>query len=159
MTRESVTAFREWYDLGSRSESQPSAFSRPQVPRRWSTLLPVATASVRRTTFPLHGSGNPQEKLVSFSRRSRLKKWGPQGHPWRAGPWVTALQTAGVANPGQANSLIVKLNLIGNNGDAGKAQALLNEVAAFLQGGIQTQAEADALAGPGNILRLSGTRQ
>src|SRR5262245_40588672 len=86
MTHESATAFREWYDLDSRSESQPSAVSPPQGPRRWSTLLPLATASVRRTTVPLHGSGNPQKELVSLSRRSRLRKWGPQGHPWRAGP-------------------------------------------------------------------------
>jgi hypothetical protein len=72
---------------------------------------------------------------------------------------VSALQTAGVLNHGQANSLIVKLNLKGNNGDVGKVQAFLNEVADFLHAGILTQAEADALLGPGNILQLSVTRR
>jgi hypothetical protein len=72
---------------------------------------------------------------------------------------VTALQTAGVLNHGQANSLIVKLNLKGNNGDIGKVQAFLNEVQADLNAGILTQAQADALLGPGNILLLSVTRR
>src|SRR5262249_7768989 len=67
---------------------------------------------------------------------------------------VSALQTTGVLNHGQANSLIVKLNLKGNNGDIGKVQAFLDEVAADIQAGILTQAQADALLGPGNILLL-----
>jgi hypothetical protein len=37
-------------------------------------------------------------------------------------------------------------------GDVGKVQAFLNEVAGYLNGGILTQAQADALLGPGNIL-------
>ena len=41
---------------------------------------------------------------------------------------VSALQTAGALNKGQANSLIVKLNVKGDNGDIGKVQAFLNEV-------------------------------
>jgi hypothetical protein len=72
---------------------------------------------------------------------------------------VSALQTAGVLNQGQANSLIVKLNLKGNNGDVGKVQAFLNEVQADLNAGILTQAQADALLGPGSILLLSLTRR
>jgi hypothetical protein len=72
---------------------------------------------------------------------------------------VSALETAGVLNHGQANSLIVKLNLHGNNGDVGKVHAFLEEVADFLHDGILTQAEADALLGPGNILLLSVTRR
>jgi hypothetical protein len=68
---------------------------------------------------------------------------------------VQALQDAGVLNQGQANSLIVKLHLHGNNGDHGKVQAFLNEVNALLQAGILTQAQADALLGPGRILLLS----
>jgi hypothetical protein len=62
------------------------------------------------------------------------------------------MQSAGVLNPGQASSLIVKLNLQGNRGDIGKVQAFLNEVQAYLKAGKLTQAQADALLGPGNIL-------
>jgi hypothetical protein len=72
---------------------------------------------------------------------------------------VSALQAAGVLNKGQANSLIVKLDLKGNNGDSGKVGAFLNEVAAYLNAGILAQAQADALLGPGNILLLSVTRR
>jgi parallel beta-helix repeat protein len=71
---------------------------------------------------------------------------------------VSAWQTAGVLNQGQANALTVKLNLKGTNGDVGKVQAFLNQVAAYLNAGILTQAEADALLGPGNILLLSVMR-
>src|SRR5262249_34656263 len=63
---------------------------------------------------------------------------------------VKALRDAGVLNQGQANSLIVKLNRQGNRGDIGKMHAFLNEVQAFLRAGILTQAQADALLGPGN---------
>ena len=72
---------------------------------------------------------------------------------------MSAFQAAGVLNRGQANSLIVKLNLKGNHGDIGKVQAFLDEVADFLNAGILTQAQADALLGPGNILLLSVTRR
>ena len=72
---------------------------------------------------------------------------------------VSALQTAGVLNQGQANSLIVKLNLQGNNGDVGKVQAFLNEVQDDLTSGILTRAQADALLGPGNILLLGVIRR
>jgi hypothetical protein len=72
---------------------------------------------------------------------------------------VSALQTAGVLNQGQANSLIVKLDLQGNNGDVGKVQSFLNKVAADLKAGILTQAQADALLYWGNILLLSVTRR
>jgi hypothetical protein len=72
---------------------------------------------------------------------------------------VSALQAAGVLNQGQANSLIVKLNLKGNNGDIGKVQAFLDEVRADRSAGVLTQAQADALLGPGNILLLSVTRR
>jgi predicted outer membrane repeat protein len=70
---------------------------------------------------------------------------------------VRAFQAAGVLNKGQANSLIVKLNLKGNNGDAGKARSFLNEVDAFLRAGILTQAQADSLSGPGSVLLLTVT--
>jgi parallel beta-helix repeat protein len=72
---------------------------------------------------------------------------------------VSALQAAGVLNKGQANSLSVKLNLQGNDGDVGKVQAFLNEVAADVQAGILTQAEAAPLLYWGNILLLGVTRR
>jgi hypothetical protein len=70
---------------------------------------------------------------------------------------VSALQVAEVLNQGQANSLIVKLNLKGNSGDIGKVQAFLNEVAADLNAGILTQSQVDALLYGGNILLLGLT--
>ncbi len=70
---------------------------------------------------------------------------------------VAALHAAGVLNSGQAESL--KLILRDNNGDAGKVQAFLNEVAALLNATILTQAQADVLLGLGNILLLSVTRR
>jgi hypothetical protein len=71
---------------------------------------------------------------------------------------VSALETAGVLNYARANSLIVKLNLNGNNGDNGKMQAFLNEVQADLVAGKLNQAQADSLLYWGNILLLSMTR-
>jgi hypothetical protein len=47
-------------------------------------------------------------------------------------------------NQGHANSRIAKLDFKGNNGDVGKVQIFLNEVAANLKPGILTQAPADA---------------
>jgi hypothetical protein len=72
---------------------------------------------------------------------------------------VTALRTAGVLNGGQANSLIVKLNLKGNNGDIDKVQSFLDHVREFLAASILTQSQADGLLGPGNVLLLSVSRR
>src|SRR5262249_50894466 len=72
---------------------------------------------------------------------------------------VSALQTAGVLNQGQANSLIVKLNLKGNNGDVGKVQAFLNEAGAYLNAGVLTQDQTGALLGPGNTLLTGVARR
>jgi hypothetical protein len=72
---------------------------------------------------------------------------------------VTALQKKGVLNSGLANSLIVKLNLKGNNGDIGKVQAFLSEVNDLLTAGILNPAQAKALSDPGNNLLLSLMRQ
>jgi hypothetical protein len=72
---------------------------------------------------------------------------------------VTALQKKGVLNGGQANSLIVKLNLKGNNGDIGKVQAFLSEVNDLVTAGILNPAQAKALSDPGNNLLLSLMRQ
>jgi hypothetical protein len=70
---------------------------------------------------------------------------------------VNALVASGVLTSGQGEAL--NLNLRDNNGDTGKVQAFLNQVAGFLNGGILTQAEADVLAGHGNILMLGVTRR
>jgi hypothetical protein len=64
-----------------------------------------------------------------------------------------------VLNPGQTNSLIVKRNLHGNNGDIDKVQAFLNEVGALLNSGRLTQAQADVLPYWGNLLLPSVTRR
>lgn len=55
-------------------------------------------------------------------------------------------------NAAQADSVGVKLILKGNNGDTSKVQTFLSEVAAFRKAGILTQAQAEALSGPANIL-------
>jgi hypothetical protein len=72
---------------------------------------------------------------------------------------VSALQSAGVLNQGQANALNVKLNLQGNVGDIDKVQSFLTQVQDFLSAGILTQAQADVLSYWGNILLLSVTRR
>jgi hypothetical protein len=72
---------------------------------------------------------------------------------------VAALQGPGGLNQGQANSLIVTLNLKGNNGDIGKVQAFLDEVQADVAAGILTQAQAAPLMYYGDILLLSVTRR
>jgi hypothetical protein len=70
---------------------------------------------------------------------------------------VTALQSAGVLNKAEANSLFVDLNLQGNQGDIASVQAFLKEVQADVAAGILTQAEAAALLGLGNTLLLGLT--
>lgn len=71
---------------------------------------------------------------------------------------VEGLRAAGVLNEGQANSLVVKLDLEDNEGDIGRVQAFLNEVDALLRASILSSAQADALLTPGNIL-LTGLRR
>jgi autotransporter-associated beta strand protein len=71
---------------------------------------------------------------------------------------VNALLDAGVLNRGQANSLVVKLDLRDNDGDIGRVQAFLNEVGALLNAGILSRAQADLLLGAGNVL-LTGLRR
>jgi hypothetical protein len=72
---------------------------------------------------------------------------------------VNALHTAGVLNKGQTNTLIGDLTLNGNHGDIGKVQQFLLDVSRFLHSGYLTQAQADALSGPGNVLLLTVMRQ
>jgi CSLREA domain-containing protein len=63
---------------------------------------------------------------------------------------VAELAAEGILNNGQQQAL--KLKLKGNNGDAGKAQAFLNKVEAFVQGGILTPEQAEALLEAGTAL-------
>jgi hypothetical protein len=72
---------------------------------------------------------------------------------------VNALQAAGVLKKTQANILLGELDLKGNSGDIGKVQSFLNDVAGYLKSGVLTQAQADSLLGPGNILLTSVTRR
>jgi hypothetical protein len=72
---------------------------------------------------------------------------------------VAGLRDAGALNGGQANALLVKLNLNGTVGDVDKVQGFLDAVRDFLQDGILSQAQADALTGPGRVLLLSVSRR
>ena len=76
---------------------------------------------------------------------------------------IQGLQTAGVLNGGQANSLIVKLNhaIDSLNSKPGKPtrcnqlQAFVNEVNAYVSAGTLTQAQADTLlGGPLGVLAI-----
>jgi fibronectin-binding autotransporter adhesin len=71
---------------------------------------------------------------------------------------VNALRATGALNQGQANSLVVKLDLKDNDGDIGRVQAFLDEVGALLGAGILSPAQADILLTAGNIL-LTGLRR
>jgi len=68
---------------------------------------------------------------------------------------VTARRDTGVLNQGQANALLVKLSLNGTAGDVDKVQGFLDAVGGFLRDGILSQAQADALTGPGRALLVS----
>jgi hypothetical protein len=68
----------------------------------------------------------------------------------------------GFLNQGQANSLIVKLNLNGTSGDISKVQSFIQELDDLIAAGNLTPAQANALKallGPANNLLLSVTRR
>ena len=73
------------------------------------------------------------------------------------GQEVTALRSQGVLSSDQANGLLAKLNLKGNNGDAGKVSAFVNSVNSLFNSGILTQSEADTLLAAASMLLLSVT--
>jgi hypothetical protein len=105
----------------------------------------VFNASVIASTLNVSGNAIVQTVLSIAQQDANLQAQ------------VTALQSAGVLNKAQANSLLVDLNLKGNQADIAIVQAFLNEVQADLAAGILTQAQADALLGPGNTLLLGLT--
>jgi hypothetical protein len=94
---------------------------------------------------------------TSVSLAIRVKSLAEEAADLRA--QVNALRAAGVLNQGRANSLLVKLDLRDNNGDIGRMQAFLNEVGALIDGGVLSQAQADPLLGPGNVLLLGLRRR
>jgi FG-GAP-like repeat/Cadherin domain/FG-GAP repeat len=88
---------------------------------------------------------------TSGSLAITVNSWAQQAADLNA--QVDALVAAGVLNKGRGKAL--NLNLKDNNGDGGKVRAFLNQVRAFLQAGILTQAQADSLLVPGKILLRS----
>ena len=70
---------------------------------------------------------------------------------------VTTLRALGVLTSRQADGLLAKLNLQGNNGDAGRVGAFINNVNGLFNDGVLTRAEADALLWAANVLLLSVT--
>jgi fibronectin-binding autotransporter adhesin len=95
--------------------------------------------------------------VTSASVAIRVKSLGEQAAGLQG--QVAALQSTGVLNKGQANSLIVKLNLKDNHGDIGRVRAFLFEVDALLSAGVLSPAQADSLLGPGNILLTGLSRR
>ena len=68
---------------------------------------------------------------------------------------VTNLENQGVLTKSQADGLRAKLNLKGNNGDAGKVGAFINSVQDLRRSGVLTQAQADDLLYWANLLLAS----
>jgi hypothetical protein len=65
---------------------------------------------------------------------------------------VKALQNVKVLTAKQATTELADLNLQGNSGDVGKLGSFLNDVRGLCNSRVLTQAQADALSGPANIL-------
>jgi hypothetical protein len=70
---------------------------------------------------------------------------------------VNGLKTAGVLTGLQANILLADLNLQGNSGDVGKITSFFNDVKGYVNSHVLTQAQANGLLGPANILLQSLT--
>jgi type VI protein secretion system component Hcp len=72
---------------------------------------------------------------------------------------VNALRDAHVLSDTQAQTLNALLDLKGNVGDIGRVRVFLTTVTLYRRLRVLTQAQADALLGPGNTLLLSVTRR
>lgn len=96
-------------------------------------------------------------EITSASVAIRVKSVAEQATDLRA--QVNALRDSGMLNVGQANSLVIKLILRGNDGDVGRVQSFLMEVNALLHAGILSPAEADALRVAGSALLTGLIRQ
>jgi hypothetical protein len=130
----------------------------------FSSTLTITTAGAPAGTYSLTLTGTDARLLIGGTRSTTLTLTILT--PAQAIPnvitTIQGLQTAGVLNGGQANSLIVKLNhAINRNAKPGQPtacnqlQAFVNEVNAYVSGGKLTQAQADSLlGGPLGILAI-----
>jgi hypothetical protein len=131
----------------------------------FSSTLTITTAGAPPGTFALTLTGTDARALIGGTRSTSLTLTILT--PAQAIPnvitTIQGLQTAGVLNGGQANSLIVKLNhaIDSLNSKPGKPpgcnqlQAFVNEINAYVSAGTLTQAQADSLlGGPLGVLAI-----
>jgi hypothetical protein len=131
----------------------------------FSSTLTITTAGAPPGTYSLTLTGTDARALIGGTRSTSLTLTILT--PAQAIPnvitTIQGLQTAGVLNGGQANSLIVKLNhaIDSLNSKPGKPpgcnqlQAFVNEVNAYVSAGTLTQAQADSLlGGPLGVLAI-----
>jgi hypothetical protein len=131
----------------------------------FSSTLTITTAGAPPGTYALTLTGTDARALIGGTRSTSLTLTILT--PAQAIPnvitTIQGLQTAGVLNGGQANSLIVKLNhaIDSLNSKPGKPpgcnqlQAFVNEVNAYVSAGTLTQAQADSLlGGPLGVLAI-----
>ena len=131
----------------------------------FSSTLTITTAGAPPGTYSLTLTGTDARLLIGGTRSTTLTLTILT--PAQAIPnvitTIQGLQTAGVLNGGQANSLIVKLNhaIDSLNSKPGKQtgcnqlQAFVNEVNAYVSAGTLTQAQADTLlGGPLGVLAI-----
>jgi hypothetical protein len=131
----------------------------------FTSTLTITTAGAPPGTYSLTLTGTDARPLVGGTRSATLSLTILT--PAQAIPSVITtiegLQTAGVLNGGQANSLIVKLNHAIDSLNSkpnqptacNQLQAFVNEVNAYVNAGTLTQAQADTLlGGPLGILAI-----
>ena len=131
----------------------------------FSSTLTITTAGAPPGTYSLTLTGTDGRLLIGGTRSTTLTL--AILTPAQAIPnvitTIQGLQTAGVLNGGQANSLVVKLNhaIDSLNSKPGKPtgcnqlQAFVNEVNAYVSAGTLTQAQADTLlGGPLGVLAI-----
>lgn len=131
----------------------------------FSSTLTITTVGAPPGTYALTLTGTDARALIGGTRSTSLTLTILT--PAQAIPnvitTIQGLQTAGVLNGGQANSLIVKLNhaIDSLNSKPGKPpgcnqlQAFVNEINAYVSAGTLTQAQADSLlGGPLGVLAI-----
>jgi hypothetical protein len=131
----------------------------------FTSTLTITTANAPAGTYALTLTGTDARPLIGGTRTNSLSLTILT--PAQAIPnvitTVEGLQTAGVLNGGQANSLIVKLNHAIDSLNTkpnqptacNQLQAFVNEVNAYVSAGILTPAQADTLlGGPLGILAI-----
>jgi hypothetical protein len=131
----------------------------------FSSTLTITTAGAPAGTYSLTLTGTDARLLIGGTRSATLTLTILT--PAQAIPnvitTIQGLQTAGVLNGGQANSLIVKLNHAidslnskpGQPTGCNQLQAFVNEVNAYVSAGTLTQTQADTvLGGPLGVLAI-----